>query len=150
MKISRFVMLLACLLVIGILGCGESEADRKAKALNAAQSWSEESTDTIVSEVVELVTSTVPGASLFNEVISDQIVDTLSWNFSEPTMMAEGIYRVPATVSTQASLDLPLVGKKTYQASVPFYLQVDVNTGSVTEWSVDLDNADISELQPTS
>ena len=94
---------------------------------------------------MELVTIGVPGASLFDEVIADQIVDQLSWDFSEPVKTAEGMYEIPATVSTQASLDLPLVGTKTYEASLPFYLQVDLNVGSVADWSVDLDNAELGE-----
>ena len=144
--ISRIVILLTCLLTIGILACGESEEERKTKALNAAQTWAEGNTDTIVSEIVELVTSDVPGASLFSDVIADQIVDALSWDFPEPTVMTEDIYRVPAVVSTQISFVLPSLGRKTYQASLPFDLKIDVNASSVTEWSVDLRNADISEL----
>ena len=44
MPISRIVVLLTCLLALGILGCGDSEEERKTQALNVAQSWAEEST----------------------------------------------------------------------------------------------------------
>ncbi len=132
-------------MAISILGCGDGEAERKTQALNTAQSWAEESTDTVITEIVKLVTSGVPGASLFTEVIADQIVDQLSWDFSEPVEVTESLFAVSATVSTQASLDLPIVGSKTYEAKLPFDLQVDVNTGSVAVWSVDFDNGVVGE-----
>ena len=145
MLISRIVVPLTCVLVVSILGCGDGEAERKTQALSAAKSWAENSTETVVDEVVTLVTSGVPAASLFNDIIASQIQDALSWDFSEPVKMDEGIYEVTATVSTQASSDLPLLGSKTYEAKLPFHLQVNVNTGSVTDWSVDLDNASVGE-----
>ena len=145
-SISRIVLLLTCILAIGVLGCGDGEAERKKQALDAAQSWTENVTQPVIAEVVTLVTSGVPGASLFSDLIASQIADSLTWGYSDPVKITEGIYAVTATVSTQASLDLPLVGSKTYKAALPFDLQVDVNTGSITQWSVDLDNASVDEI----
>ncbi len=135
-------------MVVGILGCGDSEEERKTLALNAAQSWSEENTETIVAEIVALVTSAVTGTSLFSELIADQIVELLSWDYSDPVKTAENIYQVSATVSTQASLDLPLLGSKTYAARLPFNLEVDVSAGSVAQWSADFDRASVGEIEP--
>ena len=145
MPITRIVVLLTCLLAMGILGCGDSEEERKTQALNAAESWTTESTETVISEIVTLVTSDVPGASLLSGVIAHQIAELLSWGYSEPVKTAENIYKVSATVSTQASLELPIVGSKTYEARLPFDLEVDVSAGSVTQWSADLDNASVGE-----
>ena len=69
MPITRIVVLLTCLLAMGILGCGDSEEERKTQALNAAESWTTESTETVISEIVTLVTSDVPGASLLSGVM---------------------------------------------------------------------------------
>ena len=147
MTIRRLVVLFICFLVMGILGCGDGEAERKTQALNAAHSWTETTTETIITEIVTLVTKNVPGASLFDTVIADQIAGRLSWDYSDPVKMAENIYGVTATVSTKASLDLPLLGSKTYEAKLPFDLQVDVSTGSIVRWSPDITSASVGEIE---
>ncbi len=148
MPIARMVALLTCILVVGILGCGDSEEERKTQALNAAQSWAEETTENtelVIAEIVTLVTNDVPGAYLLSGVIAEQIVEQLAWNYSEPVKTTENLYTVSATVSAQATLDFPLIGSKTYAARLPIDLEVDVSTGSVSEWSADLDNASVGE-----
>ena len=146
---SQIVVLLTCMVVLSLLGCGDSEAERKAQALDAAQSWAENRTDTVVEEVVALVTSEVPGASLFRGAIASQIADLLSWDYSEPVNTTEQIYEIEATVSTRMSLDLPLLGSKTYEARLPINLQVDVSTGSVAKWSAEFADAFVGEIEPT-
>ena len=118
--------------------------------MSTAQNWAEDSTDMVVAEVVTLVTSEVTGASLFSGIIASQIADLLSWEFSEPVNATEQIYEIDATVSTRISLDLPLLGTKTYEARLPIDLQVDVSTGSVAKWSADFANASVGEIEPTS
>ena len=147
--ILRATLLLTCLVVVGIWGCGDREAGRKAEALNVARNWAEANTDAAIGEVVTLVTSGVPGASLLRGAITDQISGFLSWDYSEPVKGASDIYGVTATVSTRASLDLPLLGSKTYAARLPFELQVDVGAGSVARWSADFDNAFVGEIETT-
>ncbi len=144
----RVLVLLACFLLIGILGCGDSEAERKTQALNAAQSWTETTTAPVIAEIVTLVTSDVPGASLFSDVIASQIAELLSWDYSEPVKTTENIYEVTATVSTRVSLDLPILGSKAYEARLPIDLKVDVSSGSVTRWSADLPSAWVGEVEP--
>ena len=104
----------------------------------------------MIAEIVTLATDRVSGASLFSDLIADQIAQSLSWDYSEPVKTTENIYEVTATVSTQVSLDLPLLGSKTYKASLPFDLQVDVSTGSVVRWSADLTGASVGEIEPAS
>ena len=149
MPISRIVVILTCLLVASILGCGDGEAERKTQALNAAQDWTQDSTDTVIEEVLNLVTSEIPGASLFTGIIASEIADLLSWEYSEPVKTTDAIYEVTATVSTQMSLDLPLVGSKTYEARLPIDLEIDVSDGSVTEWSADTGNSSVGEVEPS-
>ena len=150
MTIPRILVLLTCFLMMGILGCGDGEAERKTQALNTARNWTETSTEPVIAEIVTLATDRVSGASLFSDLIADQIAQSLSWDYSEPVKTTENIYEVTATVSTQVSLDLPLLGSKTYKASLPFDLQVDVSTGSVVRWSADLTGASVGEIEPAS
>ncbi len=147
MGLSKTFALLTCLLLVSVLGCGDSEAEKEALALNSARSWTEGNTEPVIGEIVTLVTSGVPGASLLSGVIAEQIAGLLSWEYSEPVKTTDDSYRVTATVLTRASIDLPLVGSKTYEARLPFDLQVDVNTGSVTKWSPNLTSATVGEIE---
>ena len=145
----QILVLLTCLVLLSVSGCGDSEAERKAQALNTAQNWAENSTDTVIGEIVALVTSGIPGASLLSGIIASEIADLLSWEYSEPVKTTDAIYEVTATVSTQMSLDLPLVGSKTYEARLPIDLEIDVSDGSVTEWSADTENSSVGEVEPS-
>ena len=150
MTISRIFVLLTCFLMMGMLGCGDGEAERKTQALNTARNWTETSTEPVIAEIVTLATDRVSGASLFSDLIADQIAQLLSWDYSEPVKSTESIYEVTATVSTQVTLDLPVLGSKTYGASLPYDLRVDVSTGSVVSWSADLTGASVGEIEPAS
>ena len=150
MTIPRIFVLLTCFLMMGILGCGDSEAERKTQALNAARNWTETSTEPVIAEIVALATDRVSGAALFSDLIADQIAQLLSWDYSEPVKATGDIYEVTATVSTQVTLDLPLLGSKTYGASLPYNLRVDVSTASVVSWSADLTGASVGEVEPAS
>ena len=150
MRISGTFAILCCLMLIAVLGCGDSEAEKKEQALNAARSWAEDTTENsklVIAEIVTLVTSDIPGASLFSGVIADQIAGLLSWEYSEPVNTTGDFYELTATVSTQATLDLPLIGSKTYEAKLPFDLTVDLGTGTVTDWSADFDSAKVGETE---
>ena len=137
-------LLLVCL-VIGLLGWGDGEAERRERALETARVWAGENTSIVVSEATELITSGVPAASLFSDIIANQIVNQLSWNFSEPENASGSAYKVRATISTRVSLTLPAVGSKTYRASLPFDLEVGTDASTVSKWSVGLDDAAVAE-----
>ena len=130
-----------------ILACGGGESEEKARALEAAQNWAEENTQTVVSEVVAFIASGIPGASLLDDVIAEQVVKLLTWDFSDPVKTGDENYSVLATVSTSVELDLPVVGEKGYKASLPFNLRVDAGAGEVTGWSADISQADVSEVE---
>ena len=102
---------------------------------------------TVVSEVVAFIASGIPGASLLDGVIAEQVVKLLTWEFSDPVKTGDENYSVLATVSTSVELDLPVVGEKGYKASLPFNLRVDAGTGEVTGWSPDVSQADVSEVE---
>ena len=146
-SIMRAAAIVAVVSLTCILACGDSESEEKARALRAAQSWAERNTQTVVSEVVAFIASGIPGASLLDDVIAEQVVKLLTWEFSDPVKTGEGDYAVLATVSTSVELDLPVVGKKGYKASLPFNLRVDTDAGEVTGWSPDISQADVSEVE---
>ena len=145
MRISGTIALLICLLLVGVLGCGDSQEERNAQALNTARSWTEVNTEPVIGEIVTLVTTGVPGASLLSGVIANQVAGLLSWEYSEPVNTTGDFYRLTATVSTQATLELPLIGSKTYEAKLPFDLAVDLGTSTVTNWSADFESAKVGE-----
>ena len=70
----------------------------RRRRLNTAQRWTGTNTETIIGEVVGLMTRDVPGVSRFSTVKATQIANLLSWECSEPVKTTEGIYRVTATV----------------------------------------------------
>ncbi len=138
--------LFACVIgIAGIMGCGDGEADRRERAMEGARTWANENTELVIGEATELITSAVPGATLLSDLIAEQIVNQLSWEFSGVAVASESVYRVRATVSVRVNLDLPVVGEKAYGASLPFDLEVDGDTGEVTKWSVGFDDAWVGE-----
>lgn len=149
MNISRIAVILACSLAIALMGsgCGDSEADRKAQALTAARAWTETEPEKVITPMVSLVTSGIPGASLFSGFIADQIADWITWRYSDPLKAGDDIYTVVATASAEATIDLPLAGEKTYGVSLPFNLEVDISAGTVTQWSPDPLRGSIGEVE---
>ena len=146
-SIMRAAAIVAVVSLTCILACGGGEAEEKARALETARGWAEENTQTVVSEVVAFIASGIPGASLLDDLIAEQVVKLLTWEFSDPVKTGEGSYAVLATVSTSVELDLPVVGEKGYKASLPFNLRVDADAGEVTGWSPDVSQADVSEVE---
>ena len=146
-SVMRAAAVVALVSLTCILACGDSESEEKARALETARGWAEENTQTVVYEVVAFIASGIPGASLLDDVIAEQVVKLLTWEFSDPVKTGEGDYAVLATVSTSVELDLPVVGEKGYRASLPFNLRVDVDAGEVTGWSPDISQADVSEVE---
>ena len=136
--------------LIFIMGCGDSEAEEKVQALEAARNWANENTQVVVSEVVAFIASGIPGPSLLDDLIAEQVIKLLSCEFSEPEETGEGIHAVLATVSTSVELGLPVVGEKKYKALLPFNLRVDADAGDageVVQWSADITEADVSEVE---
>ena len=143
---TRIALLFVCL-IAGIMGvgCGDNEAERQERAIEAARAWAGENTDLVVGEATEPITNAIPGATLLSGVIADQIVNQLSWEFSEPEKASESLYRVRATVSVRVNLDLPVVGERAYRASLPFDLEVEADMGEVAKWSVGFDDVWVGE-----
>ena len=103
-------------------------------------------TEAVVSAIVDLVIGEVPiASSSAADKITEQVNQRLNWDYSAAEKAAGGLYRVTATASTEVTLNAPLIGSKTYQAVLPFELQVDVETESVDGWAPVLSAASVGE-----
>ena len=114
--------------------------------MQVAQAWTASTTKAVVSAIVDLVIGNVPIAPGFaSNKITEQVNKRLAWDYSDPQESSGNIYRVTATASTEVSIEVPLLGSKTYQAVLPFDLQVDVEAESVKDWAPVLSAATVGE-----
>ena len=138
-------MYFALLLSVIIVACGGGKSDSE-KALDLARNWVDSNTDAVADEIAKFVIGEVPIVSaLAGNAIAREINKRMQWSYSEPENMTGRVYRVTATASVEPKFDIPLLGSKTYQISLPFVLQVDVSNGEVTGWSPDATEASVSE-----
>ena len=138
-------LFLALLIVVALAGCGGGESN-EGKALRIAQEWAASRPEPVVGAVVDLFLGNVPIVSgLARNKITDQVNKQLTWEYSEPQRVSGNIYQVTATVSTEAKFEVPIFGSRAYQASLPFNLQVDLESGTVKEWAPVLSAASVGE-----
>ena len=141
---TRTGVLMVSIVLILALGCGGPRNEEKA--LQAAQEWTVSTTEAVVGAIVDLVIGNVPIASGFaTGKIAEQVNNRINWDYSDAQQSSGSIYRVTATASTEVNLEAPLLGSKTYQAVLPFDLQVDVATVSVKDWAPVLTAASVGE-----
>ena len=127
------------------VGCGGG-ARNEEKALQAAQEWTASTTEAIVGAIVDLVIGNVPIASgKAIDMVTNQINKGITWDYSQPQQSSGNIYRVTATASTEVTFDVPLLGAKTYEAVLPFDLQVDIDRVAVQDWAPVLTAATVGE-----
>ena len=138
-------LLVASITLLLLVGCGGG-ANNEEKTLLVAQAWTASTTEAVVSAIVDLVIGNVPVAPGFaSDKITEQVNKRLAWDYSDPQESSGNIYRVTATASTEVSIEVPLLGSKTYQAVLPFDLQVDVEAESVKDWAPVLSAATVGE-----
>ena len=77
--------------------------------------------------------------------MAEQIRDNLAWAYSAPRRAGEDRYRVTVTARVNLGIELPLLGDKSYAASLPFNLDVDTNTETAVRWSLDVLSATVGE-----
>ena len=107
----------------------------KDVALQVAQDWTDDSMEQIASESAELLVGEVPLLKdLAASAIEGQIREKVSWGFATPIEKGNDRYEVVATASVAIDVDLPLLPDKSYDASLDFSLQVDVNEAKVASW----------------
>ncbi len=143
--VTRTGLLSAGITLIMLAGCGGG-ANNEEKSLQVAQAWTASSTEAVVSAIVDLVIGNVPVASGFaSDKIIEQVNKRLAWEYSDPHESPGNIYRVTATASTEVSIEAPFLGSKTYQAVLPFDLQVDIEAESFMDWAPVLSAATVGE-----
>ncbi len=134
----------------GLVGsCGSDSKTKEEIALEVAEDWARDSVDEVAEEIVKLIIGEVPLAtSLAANLLANQFRSNLEWTYGTPTRESGNRYVITATAATSAEIDLPLVEAKTYTASLPFTLEIEVSDREVTSWIPDITGASISEQTP--
>lgn len=134
--------LLACIVLAASVACTNQEGI----ATSVATDWVTDSVRIVSDEFVKLVLGEVPVlGQLAAGVLADRIQDTATWQYSIPKCGADDRCELTATASVTIDVSLPLVGDKTYAASLPFDLQVDTNRRMVERWVPDVLAASVRE-----
>ena len=108
--------------------------------------WVDDNKDIIAAEVLGVLSVEVPLAGpLVDTVLRVQVDENLDLVFAVPGRVSEGVYRLPVTAETEFELDLPLVGERTYEVSLPFNVDVDIRAREVTDWSFDVSSATVEQ-----
>ena len=138
------VLFLTLVAILGLLAaCGDSKADI---ADEVAREWVDASIDLAANAAAELVIDESPAlAQLAGAALAGQIREHLNWSYSTPRKLSEDRYSVIATAEGDLQIDLPLLGDKAYRVSAPFYLDIDTEARTVSNWSIDPLQARVEE-----
>ena len=115
------------------------------------RAWADANTDVIVAQITERISLEVPlTGRLGDAVLRTQVEDNLALVFSVPRRIGEGLYRLTVTTETVLEFDLPLIGKKAYIVSLPFNVDIDIESKMVEDWEADVSSAKVEETEPSS
>ena len=115
---------------------------------NVAADWVQEKQETLVDLIATLALSVVPGGFLFSGSLAKRIKERLTWGYSDCEGIGSNVYRVTAMASTEVSLKVGILGgAKRYRATVPFDLEVDLDTGKVIKWAARPSEASVTEVR---
>ncbi|MYD51452.1 MAG: hypothetical protein F4W93_08210 [Dehalococcoidia bacterium] len=113
--------------------------------------WADANADVIVAQITERISLEVPlTGRLADTVLRTQVEDNLALVFSVPRRIGEGLYRLTVTTETVLEFDLPLIGKKAYIVSLPFNVDIDVESRTVEGWEADVSSTKVKETEPSS
>ncbi len=127
---------LVCWALAGLIACGGGEKPEDI-AREVAEEWTAQSIDLVSREAAQLVLGEIPLATgLAAGAIAGQIRDGLEWSYETPSRQSDRVYSVTAMAATTIRIDLPLLDPRSYTASVPFTLNVDIEDRTVTSWNV--------------
>ena len=130
----RFAVLLMIMTLVIIAACG-SPQNPEDIATKAGQEWVESNTDRAAEEVVRLIIGNqFIVTELAAEALEQKVSNSMAWTYSSPRHIESDMYELVATASVDAVVPIPIVGDKTYAASLPFNLAIDTGNGSVTNW----------------
>ena len=115
------------------------------------KTWADANADVIVAQITERISLEVPlTGRLADTVLRTQVEDNLALVFSVPRRIGEGLYRLTVTTETVLEFDLPLIGKKAYIVSLPFNVDIDIESKTVEGWEADVSSAKVEETEPSS
>ena len=145
-QIARFLLLSLIVVAVALSAACEQRSieEEKAEALEIAQQWVADNIQVGADSLVQLVVGEAPGAGAVSNILEDEINQRLDWTYSEPNCQFEDACEVTATVSAEGTFDLPLVGSRSFSASLPFDLRVVVDRGEVTKWTPQAARATVS------
>ena len=116
----------------------------KTRALQIAQQWVADNTEVGVDSLVQLVIGEAPGAEVVSDILEDEINRRLTWTYSEADCPPEDACSVTATVSAEGTFDLPLLGSRSFSASLPIDLRIVNPQGEVTWWTPQASQATVT------
>ena len=127
------LMTLACVGIVAALGCGRNQ---EAVATRVVTDWVTDGAEPVADEIAQLLIDEFPDLTRISE---DQIVhkirDAYSWSFKVPECGSNIRCDVTATASVIFGVNLPMLGNRTYIASLPSTLLVDTHARTVLRWT---------------
>ena len=120
-------------------------------ASEVTRAWADANAGIIVAQITERISVELPlTGRLGDAVLRTQIEDNLALVFSVPRRIGDGLYRLTVTTETVFEFDLPLIGEKAYTVSLPFNVDIDVESQTVEGWEADVSSAKVEETEPSS
>ena len=163
MRHFRFAALpLLLALAMAAAGCG---IDKETAAVEVAEQWTEVNINDVSEVLVNLVMEAPVVADTFDKMpslvadrASDMLADAFSQrvqeylvvNYTSSTRVADDIYRVAGTAELSVQVDLPVVGTRSFAASLPFTLDVNLAERTADLWTPLFELANVWEIMDDS
>ena len=163
MRHFRFAALpLLLALAMAAAGCG---IDKETAAVEVAEQWTEDNINDVSEVLVNLVMEAPVVADTFDKMpslVADRASDMLAYAFSQrireylvvnytsSTRVADDIYRVAGTARLSVQVDLPVVETRSFAASLPFTLDVNLAERTADLWTPLFELANIWEIMDDS
>ena len=126
------LMTLACVGIVATLGCGRNQ---EAVATRVVTDCVTDSAGPVADEIAQLLIDEFPDLTRISEyLISDKIEDSFNWSYKAPECASNVRCDVTATASVIFGVNLPMLGQRTYIASLPSTLLVDTHDRAVLRW----------------
>ena len=124
---------LALVALLATLACGRNQ---EAVATRVVTEWVTDSAQPVADEIAQLLIGEFPDLTRISEdLISDKIEDSFSWSYMAPECESNIKCDVTATASVIIGVNLPMLGNRTYIASLPSTLLVDTHDRAVLRWT---------------
>lgn len=136
----------ATLLCSLVLGCAKE--DRAAVAGDVAEQWARQNVAEAAALVIDLVVegglASAPSPlahtakKALRSLVVDQVVEGLAWTVQRVQHMEGDLYRVTSHAGVTVEGTLPGLGVRSYTATLPFHILVNVENRTVETWDADL------------